>query len=136
VTALKLTTLLLTVGLASCTSTKVPAPVSNANAPTRPALLEGVELSQLPRKTVRAEFVQNDNLGVKTITVRDAEGDYVMSCNLGDCTCINPLPGKDYYLFMKPTKTKIHGTDSYFTTAILLPVGGDWKQTGIYWLNR
>jgi hypothetical protein len=135
VSTLKLTALLLTLGLAACTSTKAPAPVSKENVSTRPSQLESVELGQLPRKIVRAEFVQNDNLGVKTVTVRDAEGDYIMSCNLGDCTCINPVPGKDYFLFTKVTKTKIPGTDSFTTTEILLPVEGDRTRAGIYWLN-
>lgn len=132
---LKLSALMLTMGLASCTSTKAPAPVSEANVSAKPSQLDSVELSQLPRKIVRAEFVQNDNLGVKTLTVGNAEGDYVMSCNLGDCTCINPVPGKDYYLFTKATKKKVSGTDSYITTDILLPVDGDWTHAGIYWLN-
>ena len=132
---LKLSALLLTLGLASCTSTKAPAPVSKPTVPSKPSQPDSAELSQLPRKTVRAEFVQNDNLGVKTVTVRDAQGDYVMSCDLGDCNCINPVAERDYYLFTKPTKAKIPGTDSYVTTEILLPVEGDQTQVGIYWLN-
>jgi hypothetical protein len=135
VSMFKLTALLLTVGLASCTSTKAPLLGSKSNVPTKPSQLDSVELSQLPRKVVREVFVQNDNLGVKTVTVRDAQGDYVMSCNLGDCTCINPVAGRDYYLFAKETKTKIPGTDSFITTEILLPVEGDRTQAGIYWLN-
>jgi hypothetical protein len=61
VSALKLTTLPLTVGLAACTSTKTPTPVSKPNVTGKPSQLESVELSQLPRKIVRAKFVQNDN---------------------------------------------------------------------------
>jgi hypothetical protein len=135
VCTLKLSALLLTLGLASCMSTKAPAPGSKPTVPSKPSQPDSAELSQLPTKTVRAEFVQNDNLGVKTVTVRDAQGDYVMSCNLGDCTFINPVAWRDYYLFTKATKTKIPGTDSHITTEILLPVDGDWAQAGIYWLN-
>ena len=76
----------------SCTSQK-PAPPSTTSALVKtlsPKDEQGNDLA-IP-EIVRAERVQNDNRGVKTITVGNSNGEYVLSCNMKAGACLTPVP--------------------------------------------
>lgn len=146
--------LLLILGLLSCTSTKPTTPRAPSMSPAVKTPLpkdeRGNELT-LP-EIVRSERVQNDNGGVKTITVGNDKGEYVLSCNQEVNSCITPAPGKDYYVFNKTTKWQFPGATGYLTLAwlqdwsvtykngeniALIPTEGDRQpaQIGMYWLS-
>lgn len=57
----------------------------------------------IPPETVRSEGVRIE-YGAKTLTVGNAQGRYLLSCNISDDSCITPIPGKNYLLFTKATK--------------------------------
>ena len=142
---------LLLLGTISCTSSKPPTP---AAAPTvvkqvLPKDEQGNELTE-PEK-VRSKQVQIDNRGVKTITVGNENGDYVLSCNMKADNCVTPVPGKNYYIFNKNTEWKMPRATGYITLAwlqdwsvkynngeniALVPVGGGApEEIGMYWLD-
>jgi hypothetical protein len=64
---LKLSGFLL-LGLLSCTSPKPPPPAAKATV-NPPTAKEAVDPDLTPPQTVRSERVQNDNRGVKTLTL-------------------------------------------------------------------
>ncbi|MCU1304933.1 MAG: hypothetical protein JWQ87_5217 [Candidatus Sulfotelmatobacter sp.] len=140
----------LAIGTLSCTSSKsTPAATPAVAKPTLPKDEQGNDL--LMPEIVRAEQVQTDNHGVKTITVGNANGEYVLSCNMKADNCMTPMPEKDYYVFNKKTKWKFSGSTGYVTLAwlqgwsvsypngeniALIPsAGGASDEVGMYWLN-
>jgi hypothetical protein len=138
VSTLKLTTLFLSLGFFSCTST-VSAP---------PSKIEAAAPNLIPPQIVRSERVQSDNRGVKTLTVGDTDSDYVISCDVNQGSCITPVPGKDYYLFTKnweflgvkdsvtlESSQSWSGTYNHRENIALVPAEGDRTQMGVYWLN-
>jgi len=70
------------------------------------------------------EHVKNVH-GVKTLTVSNAEGRFVLCCNIDQGNCLTPTPGKDYLLFNKLTKVKFPGAKEYMTLEWLQ----DWTIT-------
>jgi hypothetical protein len=149
--AQRLSIALLIVGTLSCTSSK-PTLQAASPAAVRPSLPRDEQGNELPTpEIVHAEQVQNDNRGVKTITVGNANGDYVLACNRKADACITPAPGKDYYVFNKTTKWKFSGATKYVTLAwfqdwtVSYPNGenialvpsesGQPEEVGMYWLE-
>ena len=80
----------------------------------------------------------------------NADGEYVLSCDIAEETCVTPLPGKDYYLFTKTTKWKFSGATKYATLEFfqdftisynnaeniaLIPTAAGDSQVGMYWLS-
>ena len=143
---------LLLVGTISCTSSR-PTP-EPAAAPAVVKVIpvkdeDGNELTE-PEK-VRSKQVQNDNRGVKIISVGNANGSYVLGCNMKADNCVTPIPGRDYYVFNKNTKWKIPGATKSITLSwiqdwsvkypngeniALIPAeGGDPQEMGMYWLD-
>jgi hypothetical protein len=141
---------LLFLGALSCRSsqpTTAPAPAVVKPVPVKDE--EGNELTE-PEK-VRSEQVQNDNRGVKTVTVGNVNGNYVLSCNMKADNCVTPAPGKNYYIFNKNTKWKMPGATKSITLSwiqdwsveypngeniALIPAeGGAPEEMGMYWLD-
>src|ERR1700720_1619337 len=92
---------LLLLGTFSCTSSQPTlAPAVVKSVPVKDE--EGNVLME-PEK-VRSKEVQNDNRGVKIVTVGNVNGDYALGCNMKAENCLTPAPGKDYYVFNKNTK--------------------------------
>jgi hypothetical protein len=117
VQALGITLLLL--GTISCTSsqpTPAPAAASTVVKPVPVKDEEGNELTE-PEK-VRSKQVQIDNRGVKTVTVGNTNGDYVLSCNMKADNCVTPAPGKDYYLFNKNTNLTARGGTAHVSRSV------------------
>jgi len=141
VNKIALSALLLLFGLVSCKPMdKTAAPVTKA---------EPIDPEIIAPETVRPRHMQNDNHGIKTLTIGNANGDYVLSCDIKQETCLTPEPGKDYYLFKNNTKWKFPGAKDYVTLAwwqdwsikynhgeniALVPVEGGMK-IGMYWLD-
>jgi len=55
-----------------------------------------------PPETVHSEQVQNDNRGVKTLTVGNDKGEYVLVCDVKESTCLTPDPGRDFMSSRRP----------------------------------
>lgn len=140
---------LLLLGTLSCTSPQ-PTPARTVVKPVPVKDENGNELTE-PQK-VRSKQVQNDNHGVKRITVGNVNGDYVLGCNMKADNCLTPVPGRDYYLFDKNAKWKMPGatksitlswiqgwTESYPNAEnialIPAPAGGQPEEMGMYWLD-
>jgi len=105
--------LLLTLCCTSCTSSKPSSPPLANPTPVKAYVPEDEQGNELtPPEIVRSKQVQNDNRGVKTLTVGNDKGDCVLSCNMEASNCVTPAPGKDYYVFDKTTKWKFPGADS------------------------
>ena len=141
---------LLLLGTLSCSSSKpTPTPAPTIVKPVPVKDEEGNALTE-PEK-VRSKQVQNDNLGVKIVTVGNVNGDYALGCNMKAENCLTPVPGKDYYLFNKNTKWKMPGATKSITLSwiqdwsvkypngeniALIPAeGGDPQEMGMYWLD-
>jgi hypothetical protein len=141
---------LLTLGIISCTSSK-PAPVASPT-PVKAYVAKDEQGNDLPiPEIVRSKLVQNDNRGVKTVTVGNDKGDYVLSCNMEASNCVTPEPGRDYYVFTSTTKWKFPSATGYVTLAwlqdwsvtykkgeniALLPAGGGKpEEMGMYFLD-
>ena len=139
---------LLLIGILSCTSS---TPIANPTV-TRPPLPKDEQGNELPiPEIVRSQQVQNDNRGIKIVTLGNTNGDYVLSCNTKADNCLTPTPGKDYYVFTKMTKWKFPGATKYVTLAwfqdwtvsypngenvALVPSdGGQPDEVGMYWLS-
>lgn len=140
----------LLLGTISCTSSQ-PTPAA-APAVVKPVPVKDEEGNVLtePEK-VRSKQVQNDNRGVKIVTVGNANGNYTLGCNMKAENCLTPVPGRDYYLFNKNSKWKMPGATKSITLSwiqdwsvkypngeniALIPVeGGDPQEMGMYWLD-
>jgi hypothetical protein len=115
---------LLTVGIVlSCSSSRTkpassdsqtkPALGSTVQQPTRNPHGDGV----VPPEVVRAEAVRIED-GVKTLTVGNDRGIYLLSCNTNQENCITPAPGRNYLLFAKTTRWKVApGAEEFMTLA-------------------
>jgi hypothetical protein len=143
---------LLTVGMLSCKS-QAPAPVT-ATTPvvSKPALPKDENGIDLPMpETVRSKKVSIEGSGVKTLTVGNANGDYILFCNTKASNCLTPVPTRDYYVFDDNTKWKMPGAKDYITlkwvqdwtvkynqaeNIALFPVeGGAPEEIGVYGLS-
>jgi len=134
--------------MVACASSK-PAPPASTVKSSLPKDEQGNDLP-IP-EIVRAERVQIDNRGVKTITVGNDNGEYVLSCTMDAGACLTPVPGRDYYVFNKMTKWKFPGAIKYVSLAwfqdwtvsypsgeniALVPAaGGQPEEVGMYWLS-
>jgi hypothetical protein len=113
---------LLLLGTFSCTSSQpTPAPAPAVVKPVPVKDEEGNVLTE-PEK-VRSKQVQNDNRGVKLVTVGNVNGDYALGCNMKAENCLTPAPGKDYYVFNENTRWKMPGA----TKSITLSWTQDWS---------
>ena len=114
---------LLLLGTFACTpsqpTTSAAAPVTAKPVPVKDE--QGNDLTE-PGK-VRSKRIQTDNRQVKTVTVGNANGDYVLGCNMKGANCLTLTPGKDYFLFDKNAKWKMPGA----TKSITLSWIQDWS---------
>jgi hypothetical protein len=111
--------------LSCCTS---PTKPGKANSQS-PASIVGKQPSPdddgiVPPEVVRSENVHIEN-GFKTVTVSNASGHYVLSCNIKAAGCITPTPGENYLLFNKNTRWKMPGARDFITLAFVQ----DWTVT-------
>jgi hypothetical protein len=112
---------------------------------TNPMETEGVT----PPETVQSEQVRIAK-GVKLLTVGNAKGHYLLSCNTNLDSCLSPTPGKDYLVFTKSTRWKFPGAKDYVTlewlqswsgsynneeNVALVPAEGGSTSIGMYWLR-
>jgi len=147
--------LTLTLCCLSCNSSKTPTNTSSAvsSVPIKeyvPKDEDGHNLT--PPETVHSEQVQNDNHGVKTLTMGNDKGEYFLACDVKESTCLTPDPGRDYYVFTKTSKWKFPGATGYVTlewlqswtgtynseeNIALAPVDNNRtpEQIGMYWLK-
>jgi len=101
--------------LISCSGSPIrPAETKIQTATNQPAASVPTDPDTVPPQTVRLEKVENIR-GVKTLTVSNTEGRYLLSCDVDQPTCLTPTPGKDYWLFNKSTKVKFPGATEYVT---------------------
>jgi hypothetical protein len=143
---------LLAVGMLSCKSqapTPVVATTPNVSKPASPKDENGIDLP-MP-EIVRSKKVSIVGSGVKTLTVGNANGDYILFCNTKASNCLTPVPARDYYVFNDNTKWKMPGAKDYITlkwvqdwtvkynqaeNIALFPVeGGAPEEIGVYGLS-
>jgi hypothetical protein len=67
---------------------------------------EGIRVT--PPEIVRVENVRLEE-GAKIIIVGNDNGRYVLSCNIKASGCMTPLPGIDYFVFKKDTRSLLSG---------------------------
>ncbi len=142
--------LLFVIGTLSCTSGK-PTTLAATPAVVKPQLPKDEQGNDLSMpEIVRSKQVQIDH-EIKTVTVGNANGDYVLSCNMKAENCQTPTPGKNYYVFNKTTKWKFSGATGYVTLkwfqdwsvsypngeniALVPSDGGQPEEIGMYWLS-
>ena len=133
---------LLAVGMLSCKS----------QAPTPPALPKDENGVELPMpEIVHSKQVRIGGGDLKTITVGNANVDYILFCNTKASNCLTPVPARDYYVFNDNTKWKMPGAKDYITlkwiqdwtvrynqaeSIALMPVeGGAPEEIGVYGLS-
>jgi len=141
---------LLLIGILSCDSSK-PTPTPVAPIAAKPVVRDEQGNELIEPEVVRSKQVQNDNRDVKTVIVGNANGEYVLSCNMKAENCVTPVPGKDYYVFNKTSKWRMPGATKSITLTwiqdwtvsypnaenlALLPAGGGQpEEMGMYWLD-
>ncbi|MGH9611528.1 MAG: hypothetical protein ACRD4P_00460 [Bryobacteraceae bacterium] len=105
--------------LLSCgTSPTKPAKTNLQSPPTaekQPSQGDGVVV---PPEVVRCKNVQIAH-GVKTLTMSNTHGDYLLSCSIKAAGCTTPEPAKNYLLFNKNTRWKMPGAQPFITLAFV-----------------
>jgi hypothetical protein len=111
----------------SCFAVLLAATVllSCSTAPKSAKANPQAEAEQQPtRQAVPPEIVRSKNMrianGLKILTMTNANGDYLLSCNLkaGE-SCITPEPRKNYLLFNRSTYWKLPGAKTFIDLAWL-----------------
>lgn len=107
------------------------------------------DVGVVPPEVVRSEEVHIGN-GVKMLTVGNANGHYLLSCNTKVDSCITPAPGKNYLLLTKTTRWKMPGARDFLTLKFvqdftvtyneaenigLVPEDDADPGLGMYWLR-
>jgi len=108
---------LLTVAMLSCKSQAPASPVA-ATTPivSKTALPKDENGIDLPMpEIVRSKKVNIEANDLKTITVGNTNGDYILFCNSKASNCLTPVPARDYYVFNEHTKWKMPGAKDYIT---------------------
>jgi hypothetical protein len=115
--------------LLSCSSS--PTKSALVDSQTKPASHSAVSRPEgegpFPPEIVRCERVTVEN-GVKRLTVGDAQGHYLLSCDTSQKSCITPTPGKDYLLFTKTTRWKFPGGEEFATLEFLQDFSISYKD--------
>jgi hypothetical protein len=84
------------------------------------------DVGVIPPEVVRSEEVHIDiENGLKMVTVRNANGHYLLSCKINAEGCITPAPNKNYLLVTKTTRWKMPGAQNFLTLAEVQ----DWTVT-------
>src|SRR5665213_587484 len=99
-----------------------PSKQADENSPTSTA--KGQKKQSQDDGVVLPEVVRSKNVhianGLKIVTVGNANGEYLLSCNIqAPSGCITPIPGKNYQLFNKNTRFKRPGAKDFITLAFV-----------------
>jgi len=113
---------LLLIGILSCDSSK-PTPTPVAPIAAKPVVRDEQGNELIEPEVVRSKQVQNDNRDVKTVIVGNANGEYVLSCNMKAENCVTPVPD---WTVSYPNAENL---------ALLPAGGGQPEEMGMYWLD-
>jgi len=100
------------------------SPSRRANGNSQTPAAEGQKKQSQDDAVVLPEVVRSKSVhianGLKTVTVSNANGEYLLSCNIqASSGCITPIPGKNYQLFNKNTRFKRPGAKDFITLAFV-----------------
>lgn len=100
------------------------SPAKQAHGNSQTVTAEGQKTQRQDDGVVLPEVVRSKNVhianGLKTVTVSNLNGEYLLSCNIqASSGCITPIPGKNYLLFNRNTRFKMPGAKDVITLAFV-----------------
>ena len=100
--------------IVSCSSSP-PKTVPEVAPATHPTAPQDTSDGLVPPDTVRSEEMKIV-ASVRIVTVGNSQGHYHLSCNSKLDSCLTPVPGKDYLVFLKTTRWKMPGASQCCAT--------------------